>query len=370
MADQRSATHDALVVCPPGLEELVAGELATLGVRRTRTEKGGVTCRLTTRQLYAANMSLRCATRALVRAATFTVRTFADLQRRLGEVDWSEWLDGTTRPAFRVTTRRSMLWHDAAVAERFEAALPGDAADGPEQLIVVRAVKDRFVVSIDSSGAPLHQRGWRLDQAKAPLRESVAAGLLVASGWDPTTPFVDPMCGSGTIAIEAAMMAAGRAPGAGRAFRFQDWPGFQPGTWASVTAEGATSGTGAPAIVAADRDAGAVESAKSNAERAGVADMIQFRQAPISALEPFPADSAPGHMVTNPPWGGRVSPGGDLRNLYATLGRVGNENLPGWGLGLLVADRDLARQVRPGLTESLHLELGGRRAWLLTGRFA
>jgi len=98
VADQRSATHDALVVCPPGLEELVAGELATLGVRRTRTEKGGVTCRLTTRQLYAANMSLRCATRALVRAATFTVRTFADLQRRLGEVDWSEWLTGPPVP--------------------------------------------------------------------------------------------------------------------------------------------------------------------------------------------------------------------------------------------------------------------------------
>jgi len=371
MADLRGATHEVLVVCPPGLEELVAGELAGLGVRRTRTEKGGVTCQLTTRQLYAANMFLRCATRVLVRAATFTVRTFADLQRRLGEVDWSEWFDGSSRPRVRVTTRRSMLWHDAAVVERFESALPKGSVDGPEQLLVVRAVKDKFVVSVDSSGAALHLRGWRLDQAKAPLRESVAAGLLLACRWDPSTPLVDPMCGSGTIAIEAAIRAAGHAPGLGRDFSFQRWPTFQPGTWASVTAEvdSVPAPTDHPAIVAADRDAGAVESARANAERAGVADRIQFVNAPISALENPEPDGEPGHLITNPPWGGRVSAGDDLRNLYATLGRVGNEHLAGWGLGILVADRDLARQVRPGLTESLQLELGGRQAWLLTGRF-
>lgn len=371
MADLRGATHEVLVVCPPGLEELVAGELAGLGVRRTRTEKGGVTCQLTTRQLYAANMFLRCATRVLVRAATFTVRTFADLQRRLGEVDWSEWFDGSSRPRVRVTTRRSMLWHDAAVVERFESALPKGSVDGPEQLLVVRAVKDKFVVSVDSSGAALHQRGWRLDQAKAPLRESVAAGLLLACRWDPSTPLVDPMCGSGTIAIEAAIRAAGHAPGLGRDFTFQRWPTFQPGTWASVTAEvdSVPAPTDHPAIVAADRDAGAVESARANAERAGVADRIQFVNAPISALENPEPDGEPGHLITNPPWGGRVSAGDDLRNLYATLGRVVNEHLAGWGLGILVADRDLARQVRPGLTESLQLELGGRQAWLLTGRF-
>jgi putative N6-adenine-specific DNA methylase len=357
-----------LVVCPPGLEDLVANELVDLGAKRRRIHKGAVATDLTTRQLYAANRSLRCATRVLVRVAGFTARSFADLQRRLGEVDWSSWLAEGARPAYRVTSRGSQLVHTGAIEERFAAAMGAGYPDGPEQLVVVRVSRDRFTVSVDSSGAPLHMRGWRQATAKAPLRESVAAGMLLAAGWDPTTPLVDPMCGSGTIAIEAALLAAGRAPGAGRTFAFQQWPSFEPGTWASVTASPEDPVAALPAIVGSDRDAGAVEAARSNAERAGVADLVEFRQAPISDLE-APGEG-PGHLVTNPPWGGRLSPGGDLRNLYATLGRVAAERLPGWGLGLLVTDRDLARQVRPGLTESLHLDLGGQRATFLTGRLS
>jgi putative N6-adenine-specific DNA methylase len=240
-----------------------------------------------------------------------------------------------------------------------------------EQLVVVRAVNDRFTVSVDSSGAPLHERGWRQAIAKAPLRESVAAGLLVAAGWDRTTPLVDPMCGSGTIAIEAALIAAGVAPAAGRELAFRFWPGFEPGTWASVAAEIQNLRSEAgdpPRIVAVDRDAGAVDSARANAERAGVADLIEWRTAPIAELEPPDgAGGRPGLLVANPPWGGRLD-GGDMRNLYATLGRVASEGFGGWSLGVLVADRTLARQVRPGLAEALQLDLGGRRAWFLTGR--
>jgi len=357
-----------LVVCPPGLEDLVAGELVDLGAKRTRPHKGSVVTDLTTRQLYAANRHLRCATRVLVRVAGFTARTFADLERRLGEVDWAPWLSDEAQPTYRVTSRGSQLRHTGAIEERFAAALGTGHADGPGQLVVVRVSRDRFTISVDSSGAPLHERGWRQATAKAPLRESVAAALLLAAGWDPATPLVDPMCGSGTIPIEAALLAAGRAPGGGRDFAFRQWPCFEPGTWASVTATADTPVASTPAILGADRDAGAVESARSNAERAGVADLVDFRQAPVSDLEA--PGGGPGHLVTNPPWGGRLSPGGDLRNLYATLGTVAAERLAGWGLGLLVADRDLARQVRPGLTESLHLDLGGQRATYLTGRLS
>jgi putative N6-adenine-specific DNA methylase len=383
MSGRRALTHACLVVCPPGLEELVADELVALGARPGRRGKGTVSVDLTTRRLYAANLFLRCATRVLVRVGGFTVRTFADLERRIGEMDWDAWLGPDATPRFRVTTRHSKLWHDGAIAERFAAALgPGSGVavsdDAPAALIVVRAVDDRFTVSIDSSGPPLHERGWRQATAKAPLRESVASGLLSSAGWDPESPLVDPMCGSGTIAIEAALRAAGVPPAADRDLALRSWPCFEPGTWASVSADAGRMRTeapvpdpqGPPRIVAADRDAGAIEAARANAERAGVADRIEFRVVPVAALEP-PVGVGPGAVAglvaANPPWGGRLG-GGDLRNLYATLGRVAAEQCPGWGIGVLVADRALARQVRPGLTEQLHLELGGRPAHWLTGR--
>ena len=366
-------------------------ELAALGARAERTTRGGVSVGLTTRRLYAANLFLRCATRVLVRVDRFTVRTFADLERRVATIDWSPWLAADVVPRFRLTIRHSKLWHDGAVAERFAAAFPevspavdatdgGGAATGP--LVVVRGVDDRFTVSVDSSGAPLHERGWRQATAKAPLRESVAAGLLVSAGWDPSAPLVDPMCGSGTIAIEAALWAGGVPAAAARDLALRAWPSFEPGTWASVGADAARlrdeaavpDAAGLPRVVAADRDAGAVEAARSNAERAGVADRIEFRVAPVAALEP-PAGAVagpdatgpPGLVATNPPWGGRVGDG-DLRNLYATLGNVAARQCPGWGIGVLVADRSLARQVRSGLGERLHLELGGRSAHWLVGR--
>ena len=389
---RRASEHPCLVVCPPGLEDLVVEELLALGARPERTGRGSVSVGLTNRLLYAANLFLRCATRVLVRIDRFTVRSFADLERRITAIDWSPWLPEDTVPRFRVTTRHSRLWHDGAVAERFSIAFAtgsgqagsrsghetvrGDEGTGP--LVVVRAVDDRFVVSVDASGPPLHERGWRQAIAKAPLRESVAAGLLASAGWDPSSPLVDPMCGSGTIAIEAALLAAGVPAAADRDLALRAWPSFEPGTWASVSADArrlqveapVPDGSDSPRIVAADRDAGAVEAARANAERAGVADRIEFRVAPVAALEPptgTPPSGLTGLVATNPPWGGRVG-GGDLRNLYATLGNVAAERHPGWEIGVLVADRSLARQVRPGLGERLHLELGGRSAHWLVGR--
>lgn len=375
---QRVRPHPCLVVCPPGLEEAVAEELKVLGGRLGRRERGAVSVELTTRQLYASNLYLRTATRVLVRIGGFTVRSFADLERRIAAIDWNPWIAPGVVPRFRVTTHNSKLWHDGAVAERFMNAL-GPSSDatvtehGPTQLFVVRGVDDRFVISVDASGAPLHERGWRQALAKAPLRESVAAGLLSSAGWDPTTPLLDPMCGSGTIAIEAALLVAGVPAATSRDLALRSWPCFEPGTWASVAEDANRTQSEAKIartsderqIVASDRDAGAVEAARANAERAGVAELIEFRVAPVAALEKSETNTF-GLVATNPPWGRRVGDG-DLRNLYATLGRVAAERCAGWGIGVLVADRALARQVRPGLTERLHLEVGGRTVHWLTG---
>ena len=374
--------HRCLAVTPPGVEEVTAAELAALGIGIRRAFRGGVEFTATDRQLYAANLWLRTATRVVVRVARFTAGTFAELEAQLAAVPWYQWTAPGTMPVVRVASTASRLYHTDAIAERVVAA----SGSGPEPggLVVVRLVHDRVTVSVDSSGPPLHQRGWRLDGAGAPLRDTLAAAIVLASGWDRSAPLVDPLCGSGTIAIEAALLAAGRPPGRGRRFAFQDWPTFAPGTWASVTATvpadqatpPAQEGTppaagedrpatdGAARIVASDRDRPAVAVARANASRAGVADAVAFSARSLSSVV-APGD-APGWILTNPPYGKRV--GRDPRALYAQLGEVARHRFEGWTVALLVADVGAARASGLPLHPQLRTVNGGIPVHLLVGR--
>jgi putative N6-adenine-specific DNA methylase len=187
---------------------------------------------------------------------------------------------------------------------------------------------------------------------------------VLASGWDGVSPLVDPLCGSGTIAIEAALLALGRPPGEGRRFGFEDWPSFAPGTWASVVGASRTAPTNVPAIVASDRDAGAVEATVANAERAGVAAHVDVRQQSLSDLWPPPGP--PGWLLSNPPYGKRVG-GADLRDLYARLGTLVSERFVGWTVGILAADRRLANHTGLSLSEVLGTDNGGIPVQLLLG---
>lgn len=377
-------------VCTPGLEALTAGELADLGIRAPRPTRGGVEFRATTRQLYAANLWSRTATRVLVRIGAFRAATWDELIAGAEDLPWYRFLPPGLPVRFRITSSGSRLYHTGAIEQRLRSALnvpspppgrpgaagAGNAADhdgdgegdgGPEEaLVVVRLVRNRVTISVDSSGAPLHRRGWRLDGAKAPLRETLAAALLLAAGWDGRVPFVDPFCGSGTIAIEAALLARNAAPGRDRLFAFGDWPGFEPGTWASVVEEARRAERDRPgvAILASDRDAGAVEATLANAARAGVETDLAARVASVSDLR---APATPdGWLVTNPPFGGRIQGGRDLRDLYARLGDVIRATVPGWRVGLLVADTRLAGQTRLPLTETLRTTTGGLAVRFLT----
>jgi putative N6-adenine-specific DNA methylase len=352
---------DCLAVCAPGLEQLVRAELAALGIRPGRTIHGGVTFTATPRRLYAANVWLRTASRVLVRIARFRATSFADLERHAGAIDWAPWIGEGSRPAFRVTSHGSRLFHTGAIAQRLERAVSSvvhaAGTDTDEQLVVVRVARDVVTISVDSSGAHLHRRGWRLATAKAPLRETLAAAMVIASGWDHRRPFVDPLCGSGTVAVEAALLASGRAPGRDRRFAFQQWPSFAAGTWASVCAdvqraEREAADRELPPIVAADRDAGAVRTAGENASRAGVGAAVTVRQASLAtSLATLP--EPPGWLVTNPPYGTRVG-GGDLRDLYATLGRAAP-----WNIGILAADAVLVGHTGLALTERFRTTNGG-----------
>jgi len=382
----RRPPQQAYAVCPPGLEALCAGELRALGVRAVKPERGGVSFRANTRQLYAANLWLRTATRVLVRVAEFEATSFAELEQAARSVSLEPWL-GSRPPVLRVSASRSALYHTDAIAERLAARwggapasvsapapgrpVAGDA-DGEEddgQLLVVRNVANHLTVSVDCSGLPLYKRGWRQEVAKAPLRENLAAALLMALGWQPSQPLLDPFCGSGTIPIEAALLAVGRPPGFARGFAFFDWPAFEAGTWASVVGQAAEAEI-EPAeplvIVGADRDAGAVAAAQANAERAEVDDLVTFVERAVSDTV-CPADG-PGWVVTNPPYGGRIDHGGDLRNLYARFGEVVDRALPGWSVAMLVSDRRLAAHSGLSLHEVLRFSNGGIDVELLAGR--
>lgn len=338
---------------------MLRDELIDLGVRRSRPITGGVTFDATTRQLYAVNVWSRIATRVLVRAAHFRSRTFEAFERELAAVDWQPWLPDHMGVRVRVTSTRSRLYHTGAIEERVHRALgAAPANDEHAPLVVVRIVDDLAQISVDASGAALYKRGWRTSTAKAPLRETLAAAMVLASGWTPDAPLIDPFCGSGTIAIEAALLAAGHAPGAHRAFAFERWPSFEPGTMASVRASTKIEPKPAATIVARDRDDGAVETTIANATRAGVADAIDVRRASISELvAPLSTDS--GWVLSNPPFGRRVSGGGDLRDLFARFGDVARGALPGWQVGLLVADARAAGHTRLRLREVFGTRTGG-----------
>jgi putative N6-adenine-specific DNA methylase len=363
----------------PGLEPIAAGELRRLGIAGA-AEDGGVFWEGGLPDLYAASLHLRTASRVLVRAAAFRARSFHELERHADRVPWERFVPTGGAVRLRVTSRKSRLYHEGAIAERLLRAVErrvgavdaggerdrdGDAeAEAEAQLFVVRFVRDAATISADASGALLHRRGYRQALAKAPLRETLAAAMLLASGWREDAPLLDPMCGSGTIPIEAALLARRIPPGlagrdrAPRDFAFLRWPGFDAERWAETVerARDAILPAATAPIVASDRDAGAVEAARANAARAGVEGDVELLARPLSALE---APAAPGWLVTNPPYGLRVGESAPLRNLYAALGRVARGRLRGWTVALLSADRAMERQTGLRLTEALRTRNGG-----------
>jgi putative N6-adenine-specific DNA methylase len=373
----------------PGLESIAAGELKSFGVKG-RQEVGGVAIGGDLDRIYHANLWLRTASRVLVRLGEFHASTFYELVRRSRKLPWEDFLPETGTVEVRVTCRKSRLYHSDAVAERVLSAIastasgrlelragsfesddaesgeleePSTAAKDSSQLIIVRIVNDQCEISADSSGDLLHRRGYRKEIAKAPLRETLAAAMLLASGWDGKRgePLVDPMCGSGTIPIEAALIARGIAPGVERQFQFMRWPSFDRGVWNELVekARGGVTSSG-PEIVGADRDAGAISAATHNAARAGMGGYIRFSaeslSGSISKLEDVGAGE--GWILTNPPYGVRTGEGTDLRDLYATLGKT-LKTKRGWRLGLLTSDVALAGQMRLPLRPRFSTSNGG-----------
>ncbi|HEX9260160.1 MAG TPA: methyltransferase [Acidimicrobiales bacterium] len=351
-------TLRATVVTTPGIEPVTTAELAGLGIDCRPAGRGLLSVRVPPRQLYLALLALRTAERVQVDLARFPAGSFSELGRGLEAVPWEQVLPRGEAPEVHAAANRSRLYHTGAIVERVSGHIGGTLPPSGAQRILVRIERDVATVSADAGGEPLHRRGWRLEGARAPLRETLAAAMLLATGWTGEVPLVDPMGGSGTIAIEAALLARRSPPGLGRAMAVQRWPSFEPGTWGAARAAATacmTSRSPAPILVS-DRDAGAMRAARANADRAGVTADVEFAEQALSALAP---PSPFTWVVTNPPYGDRVGGGRDLRDLYARLGAICRERLRQGRVVLLVADQALASSTRLPLQEILRTRNGG-----------
>lgn len=371
-------------VTAPGLEELTRQELSRLGIAAV-AEPGGVQFEGEAETIYRANLHLRTASRILVRVASFQARSFIELERHARRIQWNAFLTGGSPFQLRVSSKKSKLYHERAIAERFgrwiqedvgaffvtgESNPDSDDDAGEEeaksgaQLIIIRFHRDQCLISADSSGELLHRRGYRQAVAKAPLRETLAAAMLLGSGWEGDEPLLDPLCGSGTIPIEAALIGRSIPPGLAnadrlpRSYAFQNWPGFDPGLWVRLVetaAKGIPAEAPAP-IVGTDRDHGAIEAAAANAARAGVAGDIAFEVLPMSAPR---GQGSSGLVATNPPYGVRVGETRELRDLYAAFGNLLRDKLPGWRAAMLAADQGLVAQTGLHAREILRTRNGG-----------
>jgi 23S rRNA G2445 N2-methylase RlmL len=340
--------------CAPGLEPALHAEAKALKLAKVERQVGGVYFEGSIDDVARANLWLRTAVRVLVRVARFAAADADELYARAKEVEWSRFVPAEGSVAVDAQSSESALDHTLFVAQRVKDAIadsfrertgsrPSVDKDDPDLRVRAHLFRDRCTLSLDSSGEALHKRGWRRHQGRAPLAETLAAGVVLLSDWDRRAPLIDPCCGSGTIAIEAALIAADVAPGLVRErFGFERWLGHDPHTWHRMREE-ARSRVRVPrklVLAASDSDPRAVEAARENAAAAGLAERIRLEVADARELAPRPGWNA--WIVSNLPYGERVGARSDLGPLYRAISRALRERCSGYEVALLAPKDSLA----------------------------
>ncbi len=320
---------EGFAVSPPGFSDLVADELKALGIRRVAEVPGGVTFRGSWRDIYRANLHSRVGSRVLVRVARFPARSFKELQKGLKALDLTPWLRPGTTANIKITTKKTTLFHSGKIAEIFREATGIPEGEGSQ--LHLRIAKEKATLSIDTSGAHLHKRGYRALAGKAPLRENLAAALLIRAGYDGSLPLLDPCCGSGTLPIEAALIALNRAPGLKRKFAFEMFPSFKGDIWKTELKKAVAGEVKvlAESIVGNDIDPEAIKLSEVAAKSAGVDKFIDFSTLDMALL--LPREKS-GLLIANPPYGIRI---GKKRAVYGMIKNLLKKPLSGWRFGVI-----------------------------------
>ncbi|MBV6646405.1 MAG: class I SAM-dependent RNA methyltransferase [Cyclobacteriaceae bacterium] len=337
-----------------GLEEILANEIRDLGGEQIRVIKRGVTCEGGIRFLYQANLHLRTALKILMPVYEFTARTEQQLYAAIKKFDWTQHLEVHQTFAIEHTIFSEYFKHSQYVALRAKDAIvdgfrerlgrrPSVDRDRPDVQFNIHGFKDRFTISLDSSGEPLNRRGYRGRGHRAPMNEVLAAGLLQIAGWDKSRPLVDPMCGTGTILIEAAMLGQQMAPQLFRNhFGFKNWKNFDPMIWNRVKSEAqAAVRKTSLNIVGGDIDPNAIKMAQASQKKLGLNQQINFRQLSFERQRPT-ADR--GVIITNPPYGERI--GDEITTLYKSFSDILKNNFSGFDAWVISSNREALKHLK------------------------
>ncbi len=329
-----------------GLERIVKNEVHALGFNEIHVSDGKIEFEATLDDIPRVNLWLRCTDRVFLKMGEFTTLTFDDLFEQTKALPWENLItpdgqfnvNGKSVKSTLRSVRSCQSIVKKAVVERLKMAYETEhlPETGPAFTIQVSLLKDTAVLAIDTSGAGLHKRGYREKAGQAPLKETLAAGLVLLSSWRGEGLLIDPMCGSGTILIEAAMMARNMAPGLNRTFASETWPSIPAKTWQETrqSAQAAIRSDVELHLQGYDVDAPSIAICKENAEKAGVADAIVFQQ---KAIKDLWIDRQYGTMITNPPYGMRMAEFQAMNAIYIALHKMLRKK-KGWSLFVLTAD--------------------------------
>ena len=336
-----------------GLESVVARELKLLGYEGLTVENGKVTFMGDERDVARCNIWLRTADRILIKIAEFRAVDFEELFQGALSVRWEEMIPLAGKMHIVGKSVKSQLFSvrdcqaivKKAVVEAMKRKYPTDwfAESGPVYKIEISMLKDMATLTVDTSGPGLHKRGYRMESGEAPLRETLAAALVLMSRWTPERILADPFCGSGTIPIEAALIGRNIAPGLTRSFVSEEWPQFPPDVWEGVREEARGLIHEVQfRVLASDQDGEVLKAARENVLRAGVADFVAIQKLPV---EEFRSRKKYGCIVTNPPYGERLGDSREVEKVYRTMGKV-FPDLDAWSFFILSAHPEFQRHFR------------------------
>jgi len=342
--------------CPRGLETILLGELTALGAEDIKVVDGGVKFKSSTEVMYRANLTSRIATRILCRVANGNYKTEDDLYNAALNIKWANLFDvshgikvSTTGVKCPLKSLDFMtLRIKDAVCDQFRTqvnARPNVEIRDPDIRIHLYLEADYFDLYIDTSGQPLYQRGFRKSSVEAPIRENLAAGILALSGWKPGEPLLDPMCGSGTFLIEAAMISVNQAPGLKRSFGFENWSNFNSVRFENIKSEYQSNIKPVvfSHIYGSDEDLRAIRVTKSNLEEAGLKSAVELS---CKSFNDIVAPTKGGVLITNPPYGVRIGEDEDLAKAYPLWASTMKKKLSGWRTYFLTSDLRMPKLMR------------------------